>query len=354
MCLADGFRGDVADLGEIPAGNIVQAVCVVIGSGNGVGVTGMGEADDGFHQVPRTLLNVLTHGVQVGGEFHGGGKNTLVVLALALTVELFPPLRHEAEAGLIAAENLNGVALAVQVLTGGGILPGGVFGAAHIERLKLTDRGGDDTADINAGNGHREQADRGENAETAADIIGNHKALPAVGVGQRLQHAAMRVGGGKDMLSCIRAVLLVEQFAEDAEGDGGLQRGAGLGNDVHVEVAAAKLLDGIAQRIGRESVADEEDLGITAAEDRTQQLNGAAGAEIGTADADDNEGLGTRTDGIRGGQNAVKFRFLDLLRQVEPAGEIRTETAAGGEYVMRSRDGCKIGTGLCKEALGAG
>ena len=293
MRLADGFRGDIADLGEIPAGDIVQAVCVVVGSGNGVGVTGMGKADDGFHQVPRTLLNILTHGVQVGGEFHGGGKDTLVVLAFALAVELFPPLRHEAEAGLIAAENLNGVALAVQVLAGGGILPGGVLGAAHIKGLKFADCGGDDTADIDPGNSHRKQTDRGKDAEAAADIVGNHKALPAVGVGQRFQYTPLGIGGGKDMLSGICAVLLVKQFAEDAEGDGGLQRGAGLGDDVYVKVAAAELFNRIAQGVGREAVADKEDLGITAAGNRTQQLNGAAGTEIGAADADDDERFGT-------------------------------------------------------------
>ena len=292
--------------------------------------------------------------MQVGGEFHRGGKDALVVLAFALTVELFPPLCHETEAGLIAAENFNGVALAVEILPGGGVLPGGIFGAAHIQRLKLTDCCSDDPADIDAGNGHREQTDCGEDTEAAADIVGNNKALPAVGIGERLQDAALCVGGGKDMLPGVRAVLLVEQLAEDAECNGGFQRGTGLGDDVHIEVTSAELFNRVAQRIGRETVADKENLRIAATEDGTQQFNGAAGTEIGTADADDDESLGTCADGIRRSQNAVKLRFLDLLRQMKPAREIGTETAAGGEHVMSPCNGCKVGTSLCKEALGTG
>ena len=46
---------------------------------------------------PLPLLDVLTHGVQVRGELHAGGEEALVLLALALAVELLPPLRHEPE-----------------------------------------------------------------------------------------------------------------------------------------------------------------------------------------------------------------------------------------------------------------
>ena len=105
------------------------------------------------------------------------------------------------------------------------------------------------------------------------------------------------------MLSGVRAVLLVEQLAEDAECNGGFQCGTGLGDDVHIEVTSAELFNRVAQRIGRETVADKENLRIAAAENGTQQFNGTAGTEIGTANADDDESLGTCADGIRRSQN---------------------------------------------------
>ena len=102
-------------------------------------------------------------------------------------------------AGFVASEDLYVIALAVEILPGGGVLPGRVFRAAQIQRLKLADGGGNHAADVDARNGHRQQADGGEHAEAAADIVGHHKALPAVLIGQGFQHAAPGVGGGEDV-----------------------------------------------------------------------------------------------------------------------------------------------------------
>ena len=116
----------------------------------------MRKAHDGFHQHPRSLLNVLTHGVQVGGELDGGGEDADAVLALALAVELLPPLGHEPEARLVACENFDGVALRIELLARGSVLPCGIFGRAQVERTQLRDGGVYDALHIDAGDGHRQ------------------------------------------------------------------------------------------------------------------------------------------------------------------------------------------------------
>ena len=151
------------------------------------------------------------------------------------------------------------------------------------------------------------------------------------------------------MLVGFVAVFLRQDLAENAEGHGGLERGAGLGDDVHVKIVVAELGEHIAQIIRAQAVADEEDLRIVRGGDGAQQLDRAARAEVGAADADHDKRLRARADLFRGGEYAPKLGFLDLLRQREPAGEVRAETAAlqqrlvrqGCERVIRARSGEK-------------
>ena len=161
MRLTDGVRRHGADLGEITAGNIIQTVGVILRTGNGIGKPGPVKADDGLHQEALTLLDVLTHGMEVSRELHGGREDPLQILALTLAVELLPPLSHKAEAGFVAAEDLNAVALVVQILPGGSILPGGVCVAALVQGGKFADGGIDDLADVYPGDSHGKQTDSG-------------------------------------------------------------------------------------------------------------------------------------------------------------------------------------------------
>ena len=42
--------------------------------------------DNGLEQVALAVLDILPHGVQVGGEVHAGGEDTLAVFAFRLAV----------------------------------------------------------------------------------------------------------------------------------------------------------------------------------------------------------------------------------------------------------------------------
>ena len=156
------------------------------------------------------------------------------------------------------------------------------------------------------------------------------------------------------MVSGIFTVLLFQKFPENAERDGRFQRRAGFGNDVHVKVPAAQFFQRVAERVGRKAVSYKEHFRITAAGNRAQQLNRTAGTQVGTADADDDERLGAGTDFVSSGNDAVQFRILDGFRQMQPAGKVCAETAAGGKHLVRTCHSGKVRTGFGKEALCTG
>src|SRR5699024_1490759 len=67
-----------------------------------------------LEQDPDSVLDELTHGVQVCCQVYGCREDTLLVFSFALTVELFPPLRYIVKARLIVCQNLYCLALAEQ------------------------------------------------------------------------------------------------------------------------------------------------------------------------------------------------------------------------------------------------
>ena len=126
-CL-DRLGSRKADIEHILSSKIVQAVRVAHLKRNGIAAHGPIKPDDSLHERAGAVLYILPHGVQVGGELDRGGVDADTDFALALTLKLLPPLCHEAEGGLVAAEYLNAAAVAVHMLPCGGVLPGGVFG----------------------------------------------------------------------------------------------------------------------------------------------------------------------------------------------------------------------------------
>ena len=136
----------------------------------------------------------LTHRVQIGGELNGGGEAADAVFTLALAVKLLPPFGHEAERRLVAAEYFDAAAVTVQVLTRRGVPPCRIFRRAEIELLERDNGRAYDRLYVDARHRHREQADRRQDTVSAADIVGNDKALPALGVRQGFERTAMLVG----------------------------------------------------------------------------------------------------------------------------------------------------------------
>ena len=240
------------------------------------------------------------------------------------------------------------------MLSCGGILPGGVFGGTQIQGLQLLNGGVDHAHHVDTGHGHGQQTHGGQHAEAAAHIVGHHKAGPALGVGQGLEHAAVGVGGGENVLVSLIAVLLLQQLTEDTEGDRRLQGGAGLGDDVHVEILVAQLLQNVAEIIRRQAVAGEKYLGVVLAGQGLEQLDGASRAQVGAADTDDHQRLGAAADLLRGLHDGVKLALFDAEGQLHPAGEIGSQAGLFGKSLVRFFRKRVIGAGRREKAGGAG
>ena len=212
-------------------------------------------------------------------------------------------------------------------MAGSGVLPGQVLRAANGQLVHGLLSAGHQSVDVNTGSGDGQQANSGQNGEAAADVIGHHELLVALGVGQTLQSAAGLVGGGVDaLLGALLAVLLLQHGLEDTEGNGGLGGGAGLGDDVDGEVAVADDLDQLQQGVGGQTVAGEVDVGslllLQVIVGRGQQLHNGAGAQIGTADADDHQNLRLLLDLLGSGLDAGELLLVIVAGQSHPAGEI--------------------------------
>ena len=173
-------------------------------------------------------------------------------------------------------------------------------------------------------------------------------------VGQGLEGAAARVRRGEDVLVGLVAVLFRQQLAEDAERDGGLERGAGFGDHVHVEVEVAELAQQVAEIVGAQAVAREEHLRVALAGQGTQQLNGAARAEVRAADADDDQRLRAAADQLRRLHDGVELRILDAAGQLRPAGEIGARAGLVRKSAVRLGGRCEVGAAAAEEGFRAG
>ena len=86
----------------------------------------------------------------------------------------------------------------------------------------------------------------------------------------------------------------------------------------------------------------------------TQQLDGAARAEIRAADADDDQRLGAAADQLGRAHDGVQLGVLDALGQLRPAGEIGARAGLVRKGLMGLRGQGKIGAAAAEEAFRAG
>ena len=287
--------------------------------------------------------------MQVGGVLQAGREQTLVLFALALAVELLPPLGKEAEGGLVASQHLHLLAGAVQSVAGGGILPGGVIQAAHGQLFHSLAGTAHEGADVNTGAGNGQQAYSGEDGVATADGVGHHKFFIAFSVGQTLQSTPGLVSGGIDAIpGTFLAILLLQQALEYPEAHGGLSGSAGLGDDVDGEVSVADEGDDIQQGVGGQAVACKENIRgillLQVIEGGTQQVDHGAGTQVGTADADDYQHLRLLANLLRGCLDAGEFLLVIVTGEIHPAGKV----TAGAIVVSQH------GSGLFQRGLAAG
>ena len=292
------------------------------------------DIDNGFKLIAQALLNVLTQGVQIGGEHNGCREQTAIVLTLALAVQLLPPLAEHLGRRLVGYENLRHLSLAVH-----DIAKRCVAQTVVLQRIRLTvllpcigctlhHR-----VDIDTGTGDRKQTDRGKNGIAAAYVIRHDEGLVTHIVGEALKRSACLIGCGKDTLTgAILTVLFLQQFAEDTEGDRRLGSGAGLGNHVYADILAltdgkqflqSRRADAVAGKVYGRRI-----LGKRVIKRRGYKLNSRACTQIGSADTDYHEDIAHLLDALRRCLDACKFFFIIIYGQIDPTEKIRTRSAA--------------------------
>ena len=332
-------HGLVCHKGERLASQEVQAVNVLRVVGDQKLALGS-EIDHGLAHEALALLDILAHGVQVCGVLQAGGEQALALLALALAVELFPPLGEEAEAGLVAGQHLHLLAALVQGVAGGGVPPCGVVQSGDGQLRHGLGRAVHQSLDVDPGHSDGQQAHSGEDRVPAADGVGHHELLIALGIRQALQRAPGFVSGGIDALpGALLAVLLLQHPLENAEGDGGLGGGAGLGDHVDRKVPVTDEGDGLQQGVSGQSVSGEEDVGgvllLQIVIGGAQELDDRAGAQIGTANANDHQHLGLLLDLPGSRLDPGELLFVIVPGQRHPAGKITAGSAVGGQHLRR-------------------
>ena len=125
--------------------------------------------------------------MQVGGEDDGCREDTLLILTLRLAVELLEPLVHQGESGLVADEDLGGLALVVEHVADRGVFIAIVLVQIGIGKLVLRVlRALHQRVDIRARYRDRQETDCGQNTVAAADVIRNDEGLIALAVGELL------------------------------------------------------------------------------------------------------------------------------------------------------------------------
>ena len=196
-------------------------------------------AQHGLPDGALALLDPLSHGVEVGREVARRGEDALMILALALSIELLPPLGHEMELRLEVGHDLDLLArLLVERVAHGCILRRDIVAVGHVQPCGLLHVPGarHELADIKSCHGDREQTHRRENREASTHVVGDDERLVALLVGSRTGRTLVGVGDGDDhVLGRLLAPLGLTLLLQQAESEGRLRGRAALGDIDHAK-----------------------------------------------------------------------------------------------------------------------
>ena len=268
---------------------------------------------------------------------HAGRENSFALLAFAFAVELLPPLGHIKQLRIVAAQNLDLAALAIERRPRGSVKSRRIPLEGHVRSGGLLHilRAADQLVDVRtpaAASGSRPTGVRHRIA--SADIIGNHERGIAFLRRKCPQGSALGVGHGDDPLGRLGlAVARLDLLFDQAERDGRLGRRARLGNDdrsdpigLHGGQELREIV--LAQVLPREQ--QQRPVLLLA-----QQLEGVVHRfvhgfrpEVRSPDPDHDDHIGERCE--RAGARLDGFELLgaDPARQGNPAQKIAALAAA--------------------------
>ena len=211
-----------------------------------------------------------------------------MVLALALAVELLPPLSKVVQARVEVNEDLGGLAILEQGVADSGVLCSRVLLIRHVGRSSLLHIlcALDDSANVPTCHSNRQQTNRREDREATANVVRNNVSLVALLGSERAERTFGFVGNGYDTFACfVLADLLLEHCLEQTESESGLGGCAGFGDVNDAELATLEQRHKVSQIILADIVAGIDHdrvlaLGHICVERRSQCLVHGACAQI--------------------------------------------------------------------------
>ena len=189
-------------------------------------------ADNSLEDRALALLNPLTHRVKVGSEVASCWEDTLLVLTLALTIELLPPLSKVVKLWLEVAYNLNLLAsLSVESLTcscidGSRVLLESYVLAASLLHFSCT---GNELLYIETSYCDRQQTYWSQDREATTHVVWDDETLVTLLVSASAGSTLLSVGNGYDnILSLVLATLILALLLQKTESKSCLSCGTRL------------------------------------------------------------------------------------------------------------------------------
>jgi len=228
----------VVDFAHILAGEEVHSVEVLRVALDRNITIGLFDINNSLEESTLALLDHLPERMEICREHCGGREYTLAVLALALTIELLPPLGKECKRRIISCEHLHLLAGTVEIVANHSILDrivlfdgcGGIYRASISSALHHC-------VNVNTGNRNGKKSYRSKHRVSAADTVRNDEALISHVGRELLECSAALIGGDKNAFNALlNTVLILEEAAHYAECKRRLGRCSGLGYYVYTNI----------------------------------------------------------------------------------------------------------------------
>ena len=294
-------------------------------------------ADDGLEDRALALLNPLTHRVEVGSEVAGSREDTLLVLALALAIELLPPLSEVVQLRLEVAYDLDLLAsLCVECLTCGSIDGSRVLVESHVLAASLlhVDSTSNELLYIEASHGDRQQTYWSQYREATTHVVGDDEALVALLVSASACSTLLGVGNGHDdILGLVLATLVLALLLQEAESQGSLGSGTRLRDVDDTKFLVLQVCSQLVEVVLTDVVSCEEDGRVLLVcyepcERVSEAFDDGACTEVATTDTCYHNHLALFTQGVGHSLNLVEELRSDRRWQMQPSQEVVTFTSA--------------------------
>ena len=294
-------------------------------------------ADNSLEDRALALLNPLAHRVKVGSEVASSWEDTLLVLTLALTIELLPPLSKVVKLWLEVAYNLNLLAcLSIESLTCSCIdscrilLESYVLAASllHVSRTSY------ELLYIETCYCDRQQTYWGQNREAATYIIRDDEALVTLLVSTSTCSTLLGVGYSYDnILSLFLTALILALLLQKTESESSLSSGTRLRDIDDTKLLVLQERGQLEEVVLTDIVTCEEDSRVLLvvyepSERVAEAFDNGACTEVATTDTCYNNHLTLLAQSIGNSLNLIEELRSDRRWQMQPSQEIVTFTSA--------------------------